>query len=38
MELRMRSSDKGRGILQYVDRFNQLVNLVSDLTEKEKFA
>jgi retrotransposon gag protein/zinc knuckle protein len=38
MELRMRSSDKGRGILQYVDRFNQLVNLVSDITEKEKFA
>lgn len=38
MELRMRSSDKGRGILQYVDRFNQLVNLVTDITDKEKFA
>ena len=37
MELRMRSSDKGRGILQYVDRFNQLVNQVSDITETEKF-
>lgn len=37
MELRMKSSDKGRGILQYVDRFNQLVNQVSDITETEKF-
>jgi hypothetical protein len=37
MELRMRPSDKGRGILQYVDRFNQLVNQVSDITETEKF-
>jgi Retrotransposon gag protein len=37
MELRMRSNDKGRGILQYVDKFNQLVNQVSDITETEKF-
>ena len=37
MELRMRAGDKGRGILQYVDRFNQLVNQVTDITENEKF-
>ena len=37
MELRMRASDRGRGILQYVDRFNQLVNQVTDITENEKF-
>ena len=37
MELRMRASDRGRGILQYVDRFNQLVNQVTDITEYEKF-
>jgi hypothetical protein len=38
MELRMRPSDRGRGILQYVDRFNQLVNQVTDITENEKFS
>jgi hypothetical protein len=37
MELRMRASDRGRGILQYVDRFNQLVNQVTDITENERF-
>ena len=37
MELRMRTNDKGRGILQYVDRFNQLINQVTDITENEKF-
>jgi hypothetical protein len=37
MELRMRTNDRGRGILQYVDRFNQLVNQVTDITENEKF-
>lgn len=38
MELRMKSSDKGRGILQYVDRFHHLVNQISDITETEKYA
>jgi retrotransposon gag protein len=37
MELRMKSSDRGRGVLQYVNRFLQLVNQVSDITENEKF-
>src|ERR1700761_3295513 len=37
MELRMRTNDRGRGILQYADRFNQLVNQVTDITENEKF-
>jgi hypothetical protein len=37
MELRMKTNDRGRGILQYVDRFNQLVNQVTDITENEKF-
>jgi Retrotransposon gag protein/Zinc knuckle len=37
MELKMKSSDRGRGVLQYVNRFLQLVNQVSDITENEKF-
>jgi len=37
MELKMRSGDRGRNILQYVNRFLQLVNQVSDITESEKF-
>jgi Retrotransposon gag protein len=37
MELKMHSSDRGKGILQYVNRFLQLVNQVSDITESEKF-
>jgi hypothetical protein len=37
MELKMKPSDRGRGVLQYVNRFLQLVNQVSDITENEKF-
>lgn len=37
MELKMKATDRGRGILQYVNRFLQLVNQVSDITENEKF-
>ena len=37
MELKMKSTDRGRGVLQYVNRFLQLVNQVSDITENEKF-
>jgi Retrotransposon gag protein len=37
MELKMKPNDRGRGILQYVNRFLQLVNQVSDITENEKF-
>ena len=37
MGLRMRATDRGKGILQYVNRFLQLVNQVSDITENEKF-
>ena len=33
----MRASDRGGGLLQYVDRFNQLVKRVMDITENEKF-
>jgi len=37
MELKMKPNDRGRGVLQYVNRFLQLVNQVSDITENEKF-
>jgi Retrotransposon gag protein len=37
MELKMHAGDRGRNILQYVNRFLQLVNQVSDITESEKF-
>src|SRR6201996_1467268 len=37
MELKMKPNDRGRGVLQYVNRFLQLVNQVTDITENEKF-
>jgi hypothetical protein len=37
MDLKMRPTDKGRAVLHYVNRFNQLVNQVSDITDTEKF-
>jgi Retrotransposon gag protein len=37
MDLKMKASDRGSGILQYVNRFMRLVNQVNDITENEKF-
>jgi hypothetical protein len=38
MTLRMKASDRGAGISQYVNRFLTLCNSVKDLGENEKFA
>ena len=38
MGLKMKASDRGSGITQYINRFQTLCNSVTDLSENEKFS
>jgi hypothetical protein len=38
MGLKMKGSDRGSGITQYINRFQTLCNTITDLSENEKFA